>query len=101
LVDRCPTKGFAIFPVATHPSTSRAALGCPTPQRIRPRMKSIHWLRDQLPELHLDTKRVIAEDDLVVTHSNLHLKPARPALTAHQEMNRAGSLHFTRPPGSR
>jgi predicted SnoaL-like aldol condensation-catalyzing enzyme len=61
----------------------------------------VHWLRGQYPELHLATKRVIAEDDLVVTHSNLHLKPARPAPTAHQEMNRAGSLHFTRPPGSR
>jgi predicted SnoaL-like aldol condensation-catalyzing enzyme len=35
----------------------------------------VHWLRGQFPELHLDIKRVIAEDDLVVTHSNLHLKP--------------------------
>ncbi len=35
----------------------------------------VHWLRGQFPELHLDIKRAIAEDDLVVTHSNLHLKP--------------------------
>jgi predicted SnoaL-like aldol condensation-catalyzing enzyme len=33
----------------------------------------VHWLRGQLPELHLDIVRAIAEDDLVVTHSNLHL----------------------------
>ena len=35
----------------------------------------VHWLRGEFPELHLDIKRVIAEGDLVVTHSNLHLKP--------------------------
>ena len=35
----------------------------------------VHWLRGQFPELHLDIKRTLAEDDLVVTHSNLHLKP--------------------------
>jgi len=35
----------------------------------------VHWLRGQFPELHLDIKRAIAEDDLVVTHANLHLKP--------------------------
>ena len=34
-----------------------------------------HWLRGQFPELQLDIKRAIAEDDLVVTHSNLHLAP--------------------------
>ncbi len=34
-----------------------------------------HWLRGQFPELHLDIKRVIAEGDFVVTHSNLHLAP--------------------------
>ena len=33
------------------------------------------WLRGQFPELHLDIKRVIADGDLVVTHSNLHLTP--------------------------
>ncbi|WP_144782594.1 nuclear transport factor 2 family protein [Microbacterium sp. BH-3-3-3] len=31
--------------------------------------------RDESPELHLDIKRTIAEGDLVVTHSNLHLAP--------------------------
>ena len=35
----------------------------------------VHWLRGQFPELHLDIKRAIAEGDLVVTHSNLHLQP--------------------------
>ena len=35
----------------------------------------VHWLRGKFPELHLDIKRAIAEDDLVVTHSNLHLTP--------------------------
>ena len=35
----------------------------------------VHWLRSQFPELHLDIKRVLADGDLVVTHSNLHLKP--------------------------
>ncbi|WP_216590025.1 nuclear transport factor 2 family protein [Streptomyces brasiliscabiei] len=35
----------------------------------------VHWLRGQFPDLRLDIKRAIAEGDLVVTHSNLHLKP--------------------------
>ncbi len=35
----------------------------------------VHWLRGQFPDLHLDIKRTIAEGDLVVTHSNLHLAP--------------------------
>jgi len=35
----------------------------------------VHWLRGQYPELHLDIKRAIAEDDLVLTHANLHLSP--------------------------
>ena len=35
----------------------------------------VHWLRGQFPDFALDIKRVIADDDLVVTHSNLHLKP--------------------------
>jgi len=35
----------------------------------------VHWLRGQFPELHLDIKRALAEEDLVFTHSHLHLKP--------------------------
>jgi predicted SnoaL-like aldol condensation-catalyzing enzyme len=35
----------------------------------------VHWLRGQFPDLRLDIKRVIAEGDSVVTHSNPHLKP--------------------------
>ncbi|WP_285137220.1 nuclear transport factor 2 family protein [Microbacterium sp. lyk4-40-TSB-66] len=38
-----------------------------------------HWLRGQFPELHLDIKRVIADGDMVVTHSNLHLAPVTAA----------------------
>ncbi|MFF0097093.1 ester cyclase [Streptomyces canus] len=33
----------------------------------------VHWLRGQFPDLRLDIKRTVAEGDLVVTHSNLHL----------------------------
>ena len=38
----------------------------------------VHWLRGQYPELQLDIKRVIAEGDLVVTHSHLILVPGEP-----------------------
>jgi len=34
-----------------------------------------HWLRGLFPDLHLDIKRTVAEGELVVTHSNLHLTP--------------------------
>jgi len=40
------------------------------------------WLHGQYPELHLDIKRAIAEDDLVVTHSNLHLTPGDLGMAA-------------------
>lgn len=35
----------------------------------------VHWLRGEYPDLSLDIKRVIAEGDLVVTHSHLILTP--------------------------
>jgi predicted SnoaL-like aldol condensation-catalyzing enzyme len=38
----------------------------------------VHWLRGEFPELQLDIKRVIAEGDLVVTHSHLTLVPGEP-----------------------
>jgi predicted SnoaL-like aldol condensation-catalyzing enzyme len=38
----------------------------------------VHYLRNQYPELRLDIKRVIAEGNLVVTHSHLILKPGEP-----------------------
>ena len=38
----------------------------------------VHWLRGEYPALNLDIKRVIAEDDLVVTHSHLTLVPGEP-----------------------
>ncbi len=38
----------------------------------------VHYLRSEYPELRLEIKRVIAEGDLVVTHSHLILKPGEP-----------------------
>ncbi len=38
----------------------------------------VHWLRGEYPQLHLDIKRVIAEDDMVMTHSHLILVPGQP-----------------------
>jgi predicted SnoaL-like aldol condensation-catalyzing enzyme len=35
----------------------------------------VHWLRGKFPDFQLEIKRAIAEDDLVVTHSGLHLTP--------------------------
>ncbi|MFG2526186.1 nuclear transport factor 2 family protein [Streptomyces sp. NPDC048527] len=35
-------------------------------------------MRGQYPELRLDIKRVIAEGDMVVTHSHLILEPGKP-----------------------
>ena len=31
----------------------------------------VKWIRSEHPQIHIDIKRIIAEDDLVVTHSNL------------------------------
>jgi predicted SnoaL-like aldol condensation-catalyzing enzyme len=38
----------------------------------------VKWLRSQYPNLELDIKRVIAEGDMVVTHSHLDLQPGNP-----------------------
>lgn len=38
----------------------------------------VDWLRGTYPDLTLDIKRVIAEGDLVVTHSHLTLVPGEP-----------------------
>ena len=38
----------------------------------------VHWLRGEFPHLHLEIKRVIAENDMVVTHSHLVLNPGQP-----------------------
>ncbi|NEB75385.1 hypothetical protein G3I40_09115 [Streptomyces sp. SID14478] len=38
----------------------------------------VQWLRGEFPELRLDIKRVIAEGDMVVTHSHLDLEPGNP-----------------------
>ena len=38
----------------------------------------VHWIRGEYPELRLEIKRVIAEGDLVATHSHLILKPGQP-----------------------
>ncbi len=36
------------------------------------------YLRGEYPDLRLDIKRVIAEGDMVVTHSHLVLEPGKP-----------------------
>jgi predicted SnoaL-like aldol condensation-catalyzing enzyme len=38
----------------------------------------VKWLRGEYPNLRLDIKRVIAEDDLVATHAHLDLEPDNP-----------------------
>ena len=38
----------------------------------------VTWLRGEYPNLKLDIKRVIAEGDVVVTHSHLDLEPGNP-----------------------
>jgi predicted SnoaL-like aldol condensation-catalyzing enzyme len=38
----------------------------------------VHWLRGEYPDLELDIKRVIAEGDMVATHSHLILTPGEP-----------------------
>ncbi|NEA34953.1 nuclear transport factor 2 family protein [Streptomyces sp. SID13031] len=38
----------------------------------------VHWLRGENPELQLEIKRVLADGDLVATHSHLTLKPGEP-----------------------
>ena len=38
----------------------------------------VAWLRSQYPDLKLVIKRVIAEGDMVVTHSHLDLEPGKP-----------------------
>ncbi|MEV8378432.1 ester cyclase [Kribbella sp. NPDC056861] len=38
----------------------------------------VKWLRGEHPELKLEIKRVVAEGDLVVTHSHLTLEPGEP-----------------------
>ena len=38
----------------------------------------VHLIRSEYPELRLEIKRVIAEGDLVATHSHLILKPGQP-----------------------
>jgi predicted SnoaL-like aldol condensation-catalyzing enzyme len=38
----------------------------------------VKWLRSEYPRLTLEIKRVIAEGDLVATHSHLILEPGKP-----------------------
>ena len=35
----------------------------------------VHYMLGRFPELHLEIKRTVAADDLVVTHSHFHLTP--------------------------
>ena len=38
----------------------------------------VRWLRGEYPNLQLHIKRIIAEGDLVTTHSHLDLEPGNP-----------------------
>ncbi|AGW41022.1 homoserine dehydrogenase [Leifsonia xyli subsp. cynodontis DSM 46306] len=38
----------------------------------------VHWMRGEYPDTKIEIKRVIAEGDLVVTHSHLVLVPGTP-----------------------
>ena len=38
-------------------------------------VRFVRWLRGEYPNLKLEIKRVIAEGDMVVTHSHLDLEP--------------------------
>jgi predicted SnoaL-like aldol condensation-catalyzing enzyme len=38
----------------------------------------VKWLRSEHPQLTLEIKRVIAEGDMVATHSHLTLEPGQP-----------------------
>jgi predicted SnoaL-like aldol condensation-catalyzing enzyme len=38
----------------------------------------VRWLRGEYPNLKLEIKRVLAEGDMVVTHSHLNLEPGNP-----------------------
>jgi predicted SnoaL-like aldol condensation-catalyzing enzyme len=40
----------------------------------------VHDLRAANPQVRLDIKRIFAEDDFVITHANLVLKPGEPGL---------------------
>jgi predicted SnoaL-like aldol condensation-catalyzing enzyme len=40
----------------------------------------VHQMRSRFPELHLDIKRVIADDDLVVTHTKMHVLTGHPGM---------------------
>jgi predicted SnoaL-like aldol condensation-catalyzing enzyme len=41
-------------------------------------IRGVHLLRDQYPNMRLDVKRVIAEGDLVATHSYVDFEPDNP-----------------------
>ena len=41
-------------------------------------IRGVHQLRDQYPNMRLDIKRVIADGDLVATHSFVDFEPANP-----------------------
>src|ERR1700739_684206 len=41
-------------------------------------IRGVHLLRDQYPNMRLDIKRVIAEGDLVATHSHVDFEPDNP-----------------------
>ncbi len=47
---------------------------------VEPFIAFVTAMRSQFPEMHLETKRVIAQGEMVVTHSHLTLTPGEPGL---------------------
>lgn len=47
---------------------------------VEPFIAFVTSMRSQFPEMHLETKRAIAQGEMVVTHSHLTLTPSEPRL---------------------
>jgi predicted SnoaL-like aldol condensation-catalyzing enzyme len=47
---------------------------------VEPFIAFVTSMRGQFPEMHLETKRVITQGDMVVTHSHLTLTPGQPGV---------------------
>src|SRR5271163_3160009 len=47
---------------------------------VEPFIAFVSDMRSKFPEMHLEIKRVVAEGDMVVTHSHLTLAPGSPGI---------------------
>jgi predicted SnoaL-like aldol condensation-catalyzing enzyme len=47
---------------------------------VEPFIAFVTGFRGQFPEMHLETKRVVTEGEMVVTHSHLTLTPGQPGM---------------------